>query len=285
MKGKAFACGSATVINAIALGKGAAFAIDLGVEAEVELWEGGEIVGEVGDTDEDSSLIEFCVEKVLDRFNVLDKYGGKVRTTSDLPMAVGLSSSSAAANASVLATCDALGRELEDGEALDIGIEAAFDAGTTITGAFDDASASYFGGGTVTDNEERELLDSFEVDSDLEVLILVPEDRSYTVDVDEDEVGLIEEQVRLAFDEVISGNVFGALTLNGLLYSSVLGFDVSPALDALENEALAAGLTGTGPAVVAVCEGDDVKAICDCWSNYNGDVLRTEPSLEGAVVR
>ena len=286
MKGIASACGSVTVVNAIALGKGAAFAIDLGVDAKVELEEGsGDIEGKVGDSSEDSTLVEMCVEKVLDRFDVSGDYDGKVETTTDLPIAVGLSSSSAAANATVLATAEALGEELSDEAVLDIGIEAAFDAGTTITGAFDDASASYLGGGTVTDNEEMEMLNRFDVDPDLNVLIFVPDSQSYTVEVDQEKTETISDQVELAHYEALSRNWTGAQTLNGLLYCAIFGYDSEPSLMALEKGAKSAGLTGTGPAHVAVCEDNKVEDIKDCWEKYDGKILETKPSVKGAVLK
>ena len=37
-------------------------------------------------------------------------------------------------------------------------IDASLDAGVTITGSFDDATASYFGGVVVTDNKNREFI-------------------------------------------------------------------------------------------------------------------------------
>lgn len=283
MKGVASACGSATIINAIALGKGGAFAIDVRVKSTVDLDEDeDEIVGKVGGTSEDPTLIETCVEKVLDFYGVLDKYGGNVETTTRLPIAVGLSSSSAAANATVLATSIALGKEIEPEEAINLGIEAAFDAGTTITGAYDDASASYYGGGAITNNHEKKLLKKFKIDPELNVLIFLPYEHSYTTEIDETKAKIISEQVELAHKEALSGNFFGAQTLNGLLYSSILEYDTKPALEAIENGALCAGLTGTGPAIVVVCEDDKIDKIKDVWKEYECDIMITRPSEEGA---
>ncbi len=61
-------------------------------------------------------------------------------------MARGLKSSSAAANAIALATTAALERSLDDVTVVKLGVDGALDAKVTITGAFDDACASYFGG-------------------------------------------------------------------------------------------------------------------------------------------
>ncbi len=192
MKGIASACGSATVINAIATGMGGAFAVDLRVESVVELKTGSnEIIGKVGETEEESKLIEECVSKSLEKLGVRKKYGAEVKTNTEVPIAVGLSSSSAAANATVLATHAALDEEPEPLEAVGIGIEAAFEAETTITGAFDDASASYLGGGTLTNNENREILKRFKIDPRPEVLIYIPSERSYTQDTDVESLKLL----------------------------------------------------------------------------------------------
>ena len=154
MKGVASACGSATVINAIATGKGAAFALDLRVRGEVELTnEPGEVIGRVGTTSESPKLIEICARKVLENLKLEKKYGARIKTTSDVPIAVGLSSSSAAANAVILATFAALGEIPSPKTIINLGIDAAFEAGTTITGAFDDAAASFHGCGVITDNK------------------------------------------------------------------------------------------------------------------------------------
>lgn len=285
MKGIASACGSATVINAIATGKGAAFAIDLRVKSTVELVEDSQkIVGKVGDTSENSKLIETCVDKALEKQGARDKYGAEVETTADLPIAVGLSSSSAAANATVLATYGALGEEPEPLEAVEIGIDAAFEAKTTVTGAFDDAAASFLGGGVITDNENRKLLKRFDVDPNLIVLIYLPPEKSYTTEVDVEQTKLLSEVVEAVHEKALDGNIYGAQTVNGLLYSSILDYDPKPALEALEAGAESAGLTGTGPAVIAISKEQNVKEIIEVWSSRDGEILQTHPSRKGAKI-
>ncbi len=285
MKGVASACGSATVINAIATGKGAAFAIDLRVRGEVELTnEPRRIVGRVGKTSESPKLIEICARKVLEKLKLERKYGARIKTTSDVPIAVGLSSSSAAANAVVLATFAALGRVSRPKTIIDLGVDAAFEAGTTITGAFDDAAASFLGGGVITDNQKRRVLKRFKVDPKLDVIIYLPPKKSYTSKTDTERVESIAEPVELAHQSALKGDIFGALTLNGILYSSALNYDPSPALGALGAGALAAGLTGTGPAVVAISKGKSTREIRKIWENKPGRVIKTKPSTEGAEV-
>ncbi len=162
MAGKAVAIvhGAATIVNAIALGKGAAFGVDLWTKAEVKLTdEPGVIITEIAsDPTESTLLIEKTAARVLQLFNLEKSFGVKVKTTSNIPIAKGLKSSSSAANAAALATTTALGKKLSDLEIINIGVEAAFDAKVTVTGAFDDACASYFGGIVITDNLKRELI-------------------------------------------------------------------------------------------------------------------------------
>lgn len=286
MKGIASACGSATVVNAIATGKGAAFGIDLRVRAEVELTdEAGKITGRViGAPRESPSLIETCARKALGFFGLDRTHGAEVKTTSEVPIAVGLSSSSAAANAVVLATFAALGKKARAKNVLNLAVDAAFDAGVTVTGAFDDASASYFGQGVVTDNLKRRVLKRFSLEPGLDVLIQVPPSKMPTAKFDKGAVKPIAKFVDVAHEQALLGNTFGALTLNGLLYSIALNRDPSIAFDALAAGALAAGLTGTGPATVAIARSKNTNAIKRAWRKRPGGVIVTKPATEGARI-
>lgn len=285
MRAKASACGSATVVNAIASGKGGAFALDLRVYAEVELREEPGIKGEIeGEPEESPKLIETCVAKVLEFLGLEGAYGARVRTTSEVPIAVGLSSSSAAANAVVLATFAALGKKPNPRRAINLGIDAAFEAGVTLTGAFDDASASYLGGGVLTDNTRRRILKRFTLDPELRVVVHAPPVRFHTSGLDPSWVKPIARFVNIAHRQAVRGNVLGALTLNGLLYSSALGYGEELTLEALRSGALAAGLTGTGPAVVAIAKPKKAKNIIKKWQRRPGRVILTKPSQVGARV-
>ena len=285
MRGRASACGSATVINALSCGKGGAFAVELRVEAEVELVEGSSgIRGEVVGVEESPSLVERCVRKVLERRGLLGEYGARVRTTSELPVAVGLSSSSAASNAAVLATLRALGERPRPSEVLELAIQASLEEGVTLTGALDDAAASLLGGGVLTDNLRRRILRRFRVDPGLEVVIHLPPRRLYTSQVRREELRPIAGMVEELHRQAMRGNVWGAMTVNGLLHSCALGHDPSVALEALSLGALAAGLTGKGPATVAVCEPSRTQRIKKAWGRREGRVLVTRPSPAGAEV-
>ena len=109
--------GSATVINAISTGCGSAFGIKLYVTAETEMKSSNssEIIC-TADAGIDTTLMEICARNVVCRFkehyniDEIDK-GISIKTSSTLPVASGLSSSSATSNAVVTATAYALMNE------------------------------------------------------------------------------------------------------------------------------------------------------------------------------
>ena len=274
--------GSATVINAIATGCGSAFGIGLYVTAEVEL-KSSKITCK-SDKDVDTTLMELCVQKVLEKFDI--DTGVNVKTYSDLPVASGLSSSSATSNAVTMATVLAISKEnlpdykLDAFNILNMAIDASLEAGVTITGAFDDASASFFGGLTITDNMNRKILKSQEMEKQ-NILIYMPDKKSITAQSDIGRMKLLSPYVKLAFDEALNGDIYKALTLNGLLYCAALEFNPDIALDALSAGAIAAGLSGTGPSFVAITDDKSLEAVLNALSSYEGEVMHVEVDNEG----
>jgi shikimate kinase len=281
MYGEAVALGAGTVLNALATGVGSAFAIDAETTARVELDDSGEVRGEIAEVpDGDTRLIRRCVERVVERFG--DGQGGHVRTESDVPMAAGLKSSSAAANATVLATLSALsvddvGRE----EACRIGVQAARDAGVTVTGAFDDASASMLGGVTVTDNTADDLLAHETVDWD--VLVWTPPARAFSADADVERCEQVAPMADLVADLALDGRYGEAMTVNGLAFSAALGFPTDPVVEAMPH-ADGVSLSGTGPSVVAVGDRSELEHVRGHWTQREGDTWLTTTRTDGAQV-
>ncbi|WP_224269199.1 shikimate kinase [Haloprofundus salinisoli] len=300
MHGRASAPGAGTVLNALATGVGSAFAIDVETRASVELDGSGTVRGDVAeDPDADTRLVERCVERCVERFG--DGEGGAVRTESDVPMAAGLKSSSAAANATVLATLSALGvdvvdereeRSARDGrvdtddavtrvDACLMGVEAARDAGVTVTGAFDDASASMLGGVTVTDNREDELLARDGVDWN--VLVWTPPERAYSADADAERCTRIASVADTVADLALAGRYAEAMTVNGFAFSAALGFSADPAIEALPDAA-GVSVSGTGPSVVAVGGAAALDTVRERWDDRPGTTLLTETRADGARI-
>jgi shikimate kinase len=285
-KATAIAHGAATIVNAIALGKGAAFGVDLRTIAEVTLTDKpGIIQAEImSDKTESTLLIEKTVERVFQRFSLVKRFGAKIITQSNIPIAKGLKSSSVAANATALATIGALKKTLDDLEIVKLGIEAAFDAKVTVTGAFDDACASYFGGIVITDNLKREIIKQFPFPKNLRALFHVPPEKAYTADSEVDRLKIVKPLVEIAFEKALEGKIFEALTLNGMIYSSASNFNPSIAVDALVAGAVAAGLCGKGPAVTAVVPDDKIDSVKAAFQRYEGEILQANLNSEKAKV-
>ena len=288
MEGKAAAPAAGTVLNALATHRGSAFAIDEYTTATVELTTETEgVTGEVaGAPDADTRLIERCVEYVIDahggpqHVGVPSISGGHVRTESDVPMASGLKSSSAAANATVMATLDALDAtdRMSREDMARLGVMAARDVGVTATGAFDDASASMLGGVTVTDNDDDTVLARDEVDWD--VLVWTPPERSFSADADMDRCRLVAPVARLVEDLALDGDYRRAMTVNGLAFCPALDFETAPVLDALPHVE-GVSLSGTGPSFTAVGDREALEAVRDAWDDRPGRTLLTTTQTEG----
>lgn len=285
-RGKAIAYGAATIINAMALGKGAALGVDLWTKAEVILTDDPKIIkGEiVSDLTEDTSLIEKTTARVFQYFNVENKLGAKIKTWSNIPIARGLKSSSAAANAVVLATLKALNKQLDDLSIVSLGVDAAFNAGVTITGAFDDACASFFGDVVITDNSNRILLKHNRVSEAVTVLFFVPKQKAYTVNTNVSRLKSVKSFVSIAFNEAMQGHYWNALSLNGFIYSSVLGYNPDIALESLEAGALASGLCGKGPAVTAIVANDNIDQVKSVFQRYEGNIIEARINHKKAAV-
>jgi shikimate kinase len=273
MIGKAACRGAATIVNAIATGKGAAFGITLEADAIVELERGnGDIV--LRGSDEGNDLISGCARAVATKALGNSDVTGEVRIQSDIPISRGLKSSSAVSNAVVLATARALGADLADTDMILTGIEESMRAGVTITGAFDDASACFFGGAVVTDNKRFTVLHRGTMDPDLEIILHVPDRRISKASVKGLDFSPIVKDVEKALKLALSGEYLKAIEVNSRAYSKVLDVSEDIAQIARKNGALAAGISGTGPATAIICDRAEV-----------GDILKALQKEEGSLLR
>jgi shikimate kinase len=263
LAGTAYCHGAATIINGITLGLGAAFGIALKTEAKVELTNDPAIfkVTIQGEETENTKMAEWCVKEALRKFGKESEHGAKITTTSDIPISRGLKSSSAAANAIVLAAYNAMGENFNDLEVINLGIDAALKAKVTLTGAFDDATATYFGNVVVTDNVNHKILVQYPIDEDYEVLIYVPAEKIRKFEVNTEKLHGIKDSIRLAHELALNGNYLEALQINGMAYGTAMGLDTSVAQKALDAGAVTAGISGTGPATVILVTPDTKGSI------------------------
>jgi shikimate kinase len=267
--------GAVTIVNAMATGSGAAIGINLWTKAAVTVTNqpGAFLARNLSDPNESTGLAEMTAKLVFTYFGAIRRLGAVIETESNIPTAVGLKSSSAASNAVALASLHALDKNLGDLQTVRLGVEASLRARVTLTGAYDDACACYFGGLVVTDNFRRKIVKRFKPRGRPRVLIHVPNTKKYTRDIDPRSLRVMRPFVQAAYREAVRGNYWKAMTLNGLAYSMALGYDTTAATTALNAGAIAAGLTGKGPAVAAIVTESKKENVRSAWRRMKGKVI------------
>ncbi len=270
MKAQATCFGAGTIVNAIATRKGAAFGLALRATAIAESLprEEGIRVQVTGNVD--PSLAVGCAKRVLRRSR--RKASLAVRVDSEIPVSRGLKSSSAVANAVVLASARALGLELEPLQIIEIGVEAALDAKVTVTGAFDDACASFFGGIIVTDNRARKIVKVDRFPEGLMAVLQIPKRIITKPSLAGKDFSPIRPQVEEAYRLALEGDYFHALERNSAAYAPLLEIDETPARRARAAGAMAAGITGAGPAILALVKPAHVEAVVRALQDGESEV-------------
>ena len=116
---------------------------------------------------------------------------------------------------------------------------------------------------------------------DENILVFMPDKESLSGSSDVSRMKLIAPLVDMAFEKAMNKEYYKALTLNGLLYGSVLNFDNNIAIEALDAGALASGLSGTGSSFVAIAKEERIDDIKDAWAQFDGNVIETKANNEG----
>ncbi len=270
--GEAASRGAATIVNAIATGKGAAFGISLEVDARVQL-ETGDGHIEVDGPKEGESLVTECIRATASATKT-GPVRGRALIRSDIPISRGLKSSSSVSNVVVLAALRAVGKDLDDDALLNIAIDESIRAGVTVTGAYDDATACHFGGLVVTDNTSRTIIKRGALDPELAVLIQVPEGKIAKSSVEPARFAEHVDDFKNALSLAVEGEYPEAMALNSMATARALDISDEAADAARKAGALAAGITGTGPASVALCRRDRIKNVEKALSAFDGSVIR-----------
>lgn len=270
--------GAISIVNAIATGNGSSLGISLRVTAEVELG-GGRGVRFLTGKNEDrlvNNIVRNTMPKEMIESNLII-----IRVKSEIPIGYGLKSSSAVSNAVALA-CSRLARDdIDDNAVLDAAVRASLDAKVSITGAYDDATACYFGGFTVTDNYSRRLIRREEAPGNLHAIIFLPRN---TPRGDVRKLSSLSDLFTDAFRLAEAGEYWKAMKLNGVLASAALSARYAPIMAALERGALAASISGNGPSVAAVAYEDEVGDIRSALSKFEGRIIVSKVNNQKASV-
>ena len=258
--------GAISIVNAIATGYGSALGISLKVRVEVELRKGNGILFQPeGGTPLLRNIINRSLPKEITKNNLL-----VIKVDSQIPAGMGLKSSSAVSSATALACTALVGNDLDDKIILNLAGRASLDAGVTITGAYDDSTACFFGGIVVTNNYEYELIQREEAPADLYAVVFLPNNNRYG---NIRNLYLFSDLFMDAFNLAKTRQYWKAMKLNGLLTASALSGDYKPILTALQRGALSASISGNGPSIAAVTYKEHIDDITQIYDKYNGVTL------------
>lgn len=254
MIGKAYAAG--TILNALATGIGCAFGIDLKTTAKFKM--SSENVLKVNGEERNPAILD----KILSTFGVK----AQVIIKTNIPERSGLGSSSAFINAVLCALLKKEGKLLAH-KILKLNAELSLKAGISYTGAFDDASASLLGGVVVSDNYKMKLMNWLFTSK--KTAVLIPEFKRGNVDWDRIKSeaanlsNALEKLKKLSFREVMVENT--------RFYCKLIGYPLE-IVERLWEEGICCGLSGNGPAFVAIGNNDEISTAKEIWSEY-GEVM------------
>lgn len=258
--------GAISIVNAIATGYGSALGISLKVRVEVELRKGNGILFQPeGGTPLLRNIINRSLPKEITKNNLL-----VIKVDSQIPAGMGLKSSSAVSSATALACTALVGNDLDDKNILNLAVRASLDAGVTITGAYDDSTACYFGGIVVTNNYEYELIQREEAPADLYAVVFLPNNNRYG---NIRNLYLFSDLFMDAFNLAKTRQYWKAMKMNGIITTSALSGDYKPILTALQRGALSASISGNGPSIAAVTYKEHIDDITQIYDKYNGVTL------------
>ncbi|MCD6038022.1 MAG: aroK, partial [Nitrososphaeraceae archaeon] len=213
--------------------------------------------------------------------DIIDNNSISIKISSDIPAGWGLKSSSAVSNSVALACCMIGKDEIDDYSVLESAVRASRDANVTVTGAYDDSTACYFGGFVITDNYLNKLIRRERVQDDLYVIIFLPHNIQrgsiYKLKMLSD---LFSDAVKIAE----KGEYWKAMKMNGILTSAAFSTNYEPILSALEEGALSASISGNGPSISAICYKDSITNVKSAFSKFNGNILVSTVNNEKASV-
>ena len=268
-KVKAVIHGAVSIVNAIATGKGATLGISLQVEAVIEATAGTGIYYENKESSLSARLIRSVIEKAVPK-NDLQNSKITISLKSEIPSGYGLKSSSAISSIVSLACAKLFKPQINDLEVLRHGVEASIESRVSVTGAFDDACACYFGGFVVTDNYNQKIVKSEKASEDLSAVIFIPRSRKRG---NIRKLKVLDGVFAQAWTLASNSDYWNAMLLNGLATSTILHSDPRILANAVEAGALAASVSGNGPSVAAIAKKENVSSVRRAFSSLNGTTI------------
>ena len=279
-KVKATVHGAISIVSAIASGKGAALGITPKVEVIMESIPGSGISIKSDSRSLSSRLITRTIEKIVSK-KQLSETKLNLLLNSEIPTGYGLKSSSAISSAVALAAAKLFKQKIDDSKILLAGVNASLETKVSLTGAYDDACACYYGGFMVTDNYKRKIISSKKAPTNLKVVIFIPKSRKRG---NIKKLKTLNTVFERAWNFAKNEDYWNAMILNGFATSSILNSDPKLITQLVEKGAIGASISGNGPSVAVVTKQSNISRIKKVFSSLEGGVTVTQINNKRAEV-
>ena len=261
--------GAVSLVNAISTGNGATLGIDTFVKTRLETKDGTGIYITADNKTISSRLINKVIENIVPK-RQLEKTRLELDFKSNIPTGYGLKSSSAISTAVSMACSKAFKKDMNDKKILKVGVESSIQTKVSITGAFDDACACYYGGFNVTNNYKRDLIFRHPAPKNLEAIIFLPKSRKRG---NLKKLKNFKDAFEKAWEFARKSDYWNAAILNGIATSSILNSNPELILKLVKKGAVGATISGNGPSIVAIVKRGHGSNIKKEFSSLEGNVL------------
>tara|TARA_B100001013_G_scaffold343276_1_gene270673 strand:- start:345 stop:1199 length:855 start_codon:yes stop_codon:yes gene_type:complete len=261
--------GAVSLVNAIATGSGAAVGIDTFVKTTLEVKEGTGIYITSDNKTISSRLINKVIQNSVPK-KQLEKIRLELDFQSNIPTGYGLKSSSAISTAVSMACSKAFQRKFTDKKILKIGVESSIQTKVSLTGAYDDACACYYGGFNVTNNYKKSLVLRRPAPNNLQAIIFLPKSRKRG---NLKKLKNFKPAFEKAWELAKNGDYWNASILNGIATSSILNSNPELIFKLIEKGAIGATISGNGPSIMAITK-----------KGHNSNIKKEFSSLEGNII-
>tara|TARA_Y100000996_G_scaffold349184_1_gene287896 strand:- start:2077 stop:2931 length:855 start_codon:yes stop_codon:yes gene_type:complete len=261
--------GAVSIVNAIAIGKGATLGIDTFVETKLVKKEGTGIQITSENKTISSRLINQIIRNMIPA-KILEKNRLELDFRSNIPTGYGLKSSSAISSAVALSCAKAFGKKISDEGILQLGAKTSIETKVSITGAYDDACACHFGGFNVTDNLKMQLIHRELAPKDLQAIIFLPKSRKRgNLKRLKEFTSAFEKSWELAE----RSDYWNAAILNGIATTSILNSEPELIMRLINKDAYCATISGNGPSIIAITDKKHKTKIMKEFSGLDGRIM------------
>ena len=171
--------------------------------------------------------------------------------------------------------------KLTDQQILLAGVDASIESKVSITGAYDDACSCYFGGFNVTDNAKKKIVHAEKIPSNLIAIIFIPKNRKRGNVKNLKTLSAVFEN---AWTLAKNSNYWEAMIINGLATSTILNSDPKIITNLLEKGAIAASVSGNGPAIAAIVKKENEQNVKKVFSSLDGSIIVSKVNNKKAEV-